>query len=139
ASSPAELGGRLVLAGLSNSPFLYGYGAPRALPSFPTRRSSDLAGDAGMASTAKHFPTHAGVRADSHTEAAVDRREYTELLEDLLPYRRLIASGLQSVMAAHVSFPRLDPKPASLSRWWITSQLRGELGFSGAVISDDLS
>src|SRR5690606_42011163 len=84
ASSPAELGGRLVLAGLSNSPFLYGYGAPRALPSFPTRRSSDLAGDAGMASTAKHFPTHAGVRADSHTEAAVDRREYTELLEDLL-------------------------------------------------------
>ena len=103
------------------------------------RRFVAGAGDAGMASTAKHFPTHAGVRADSHTEAAVDRREYTELLEDLLPYRRLIASGLQSVMAAHVSFPRLDPKPASLSRWWITSQLRGELGFSGAVISDDLS
>jgi beta-N-acetylhexosaminidase len=33
----------------------------------------------------------------------------------------------------------VDPAPASLSRWWIAEQLRGALGFSGAVISDDLS
>src|SRR5690606_9541808 len=103
------------------------------------RRFVAGAGDAGMASTAKHFPTHAGVAADSHTEIAVDRREYEDLLDDLVPYRRLIAAGLTSVMVAHVGFPRLDPRPASLSPWWIKSQLRGELEFNGAVISDDMS
>lgn len=95
--------------------------------------------EAGMVATAKHFPTHAGARADSHTELAIDRRDYPELVEDLLPYRRLIGRGLHSVMVGHVSFPALDPTPASASRWWIEEQLRGELGFSGAVISDDMS
>lgn len=102
-------------------------------------RIADGAKRAGMMATAKHFPTHAGARGDSHTELAVDRREYAELLDDLVPYRRLIDWGLQSVMVAHVSFPQLDPAPASLSPWWIDGQLRGELGFSGAVISDDVS
>lgn len=103
------------------------------------RRFMSGAHDAGMAATAKHFPTHAGVKADSHVQAAVDRRDYEDLLDDLVPYRRLIAAGLPSVMVSHVSFPALDPKPASLSEWWIESQLRGELGFNGAIISDDMS
>ena len=94
---------------------------------------------AGMAATAKHFPTHAGAQCDSHTELATDHREYADLLDDLLPYRKLIAWGLPAVMVAHVSFPQLDPAPASLSSWWIERQLRDELGFTGAVISDDLS
>lgn len=94
---------------------------------------------AGMAICGKHFPTHAGAKSDSHTELAVDRRAYEELGDDLAPYRRLIANGMQSVMVAHVTFPAVDREPASLSRWWIETQLRGELGFTGAVISDDLS
>jgi len=93
---------------------------------------------AGMVPTAKHFPTHAGARADSHTDLAVDRRDYAELFDDLLPYRRLIAAGLHSIMIGHVSFPALDELPASLSRWWIETELRGSLGFAGAVISDDM-
>jgi len=93
---------------------------------------------AGMAATAKHFPTHAGAHADSHTDLAVDRREYAELYDDLLPYRRLIAGGLHSVMVGHVAFPKLDELPASLSQWWIETELRRELGFTGAVISDDM-
>jgi beta-N-acetylhexosaminidase len=99
----------------------------------------DGAERAGMASTAKHFPTHSGAAADSHTERAVDRRDYADLAEDLLPYRRLIAAGLHSIMVGHVVFPELDEHPASLSSWWITTQLRHELGFTGAVISDDMS
>jgi beta-N-acetylhexosaminidase len=95
--------------------------------------------EAGMAITAKHFPTHAGAASDSHTEIATDRREYVELFEDLRPYRQLIEAGLQAVMVAHVIFPALDPLPASLSRWWITKQLRGELDFHGAIISDDVN
>lgn len=94
--------------------------------------------EAGMTATAKHFPTHAGVHADSHTELAVDQRDYPDLMDDLLPYRELIGRGLHAVMVSHVSFPQLDPMPASMSRWWIEEQLRSELGFSGAVISDDI-
>lgn len=100
---------------------------------------SEGAQEAGMAITAKHFPTHAGATSDSHTEIATDRREYQELFEDLQPYRALIDAGLQAIMVAHVVFPALDPLPASLSRWWITRQLRDALGFHGAIISDDVS
>jgi beta-N-acetylhexosaminidase len=102
-------------------------------------RFNEGAQDAGMAITAKHFPTHAGAASDSHTDIATDRREYAELFDDLRPYRALIEAGLQAVMVAHVIFPALDPLPASLSHWWITRQLRGELGFHGAIVSDDVS
>jgi beta-N-acetylhexosaminidase len=94
---------------------------------------------AGMAATAKHFPTHAGARSDSHTDVAVDRRELADLDDDLLPYRELIRNDLTAVMIAHVSFPAVDETPASLSSWWINTQLRGALGFTGAVITDDVS
>lgn len=94
---------------------------------------------AGMEITAKHFPTHAGAVNDSHTEAAVDRRELAELDDDLLPYRKLIANGLHSIMVAHVSFPAVDPAPASVSSRWVNGMLRQQLGFTGAVIADDMS
>src|SRR4029079_2606379 len=94
---------------------------------------------AGMAATAKHFPTHAGARSDAHNELAVDRRELAELDDDLTPYRELIRNGLPAVMIAHVSFPSVDETPASLSSGWIGTQLRKELGFKGAVITDDVS
>ena len=93
---------------------------------------------AGMAATAKHFPTHAGARSDSHIDVAVDGREFTELDDDLLPYRELIANGLPAVMVAHVSFPAVDETPASLSSRWINT-LRESLAFTGAVIADDVS
>jgi beta-N-acetylhexosaminidase len=103
------------------------------------RRFAAGAKKAGMAVAAKHFPTHAGAHSDSHTELAVDGRELADLDDDLRPYRGLIANGLEAVMVAHVSFPAVDPRPASLSQWWIGQYLRGELGFKGAAISDDLS
>ena len=95
--------------------------------------------DAGMAATAKHFPGHGAVVADSHLALPVDRREYNDLTEELTPYRRLIANGLPAVMVAHILFPGIDDKPASLSRRWIAEVLRGELRFNGAVFADDLS
>ena len=94
---------------------------------------------AGMAVTAKHFPTHAGARADSHTALAVDDRDLDQLTDDLVPYRRLIAAGLESVMVGHVIFPAVDTLPASLSPFWMRDQLRDRLGFDGAVLSDDMS
>jgi beta-N-acetylhexosaminidase len=95
--------------------------------------------DAGMAATGKHFPGHGAVAADSHVALPVDRREWPDVEADLQPYRRLIANGLPAVMVAHVVFPAMDEKPASLSRAWIGGVLRGELGFQGAVFADDLS
>ena len=96
--------------------------------------------DAGMAATAKHFPGHGAVRADSHTAAPVDRRELTDMDDDLTPYRRLIANGLQGVMVAHVLFPAVDTDSvASVSPRWIRDVLRGDLAFKGAVFSDDMS
>jgi beta-N-acetylhexosaminidase len=103
------------------------------------RRLAAGASKAGMAITAKHFPTHAGAHSDSHTEFAVDNRALDELDDDLQPYRDLIRNGLPAVMVAHVTFPAIDQRPASLSSWWINEYLRGELEFKGAVISDDLS
>jgi beta-N-acetylhexosaminidase len=103
------------------------------------RRFAAGAKKAGMAITAKHFPTHAGAHSDSHTEYAVDNRELADLDDDFKPYRELIANRLAAVMVAHVSFPAVDSRPASMSSWWIGGYLRGELEFKGAVISDDMS
>jgi len=95
--------------------------------------------NAGMMATAKHFPGHGAVVADSHRSLPVDRRPASELVGDLAPYRRLIANGLASVMVAHVQFPEVDEAPATFSRRWIQQELRWNLGFTGAVFSDDLS
>jgi beta-N-acetylhexosaminidase len=95
--------------------------------------------DAGMAATAKHFPGHGAVVADSHHSLPVDRREWAGLGDDLLPYRRLITNGIPGIMVAHILFPAVAPEPASLSRRWIQNALREELRFEGAVFTDDLS
>jgi beta-N-acetylhexosaminidase len=102
------------------------------------KRFASGAKRAGMAITAKHFPSHAGALSDSHTDLAQDRRGLDELADDLLPYRDLIDNGLPAVMVAHVSFPAVDVQPASLSKRWIEGQLRGALDFTGAVITDDV-
>lgn len=93
----------------------------------------------GSAATAKHFPGHGYVIADSHAELPVDERDRNGMQDDLAPYAGLINTGLDSLMMAHVRYPRIDELPASLSRRWITGILRGEYGFDGCVFCDDLS
>lgn len=94
---------------------------------------------AGVAATGKHYPGHGAVRVDSHHDLPVDARPPTALAEDQVPFAALIADGLESVMMAHIRYPTVDDRPASLSPVWIKQHLRGELGFSGAVFCDDLS
>ena len=95
--------------------------------------------DAGMAAVAKHFPGHGAVVADSHLALPVDRRPYADMDDDIYPYRRLIENGLPAVMAAHVVYAAVDDKPAGFSPKWLQGELRGNLGFTGAIFSDDLS
>lgn len=95
--------------------------------------------EAGMAATAKHFPGHGGVVADTHHAVAVDRRARVDMDRDLQPYRLMIANGLVGVMMAHVVYPAEDERPASASSYWIGSVLRAQLNFQGVVFADDLS
>jgi beta-N-acetylhexosaminidase len=95
--------------------------------------------EAGMAAVAKHFPGHGAVVADSHVALPIDRRKFVDLEADIRPYRLLIENNLAGVMGAHVVFPAVDALPASLSKRWISSVLRGEMGFHGCVFADDLT
>lgn len=95
--------------------------------------------EAGMVATAKHFPGHGAVVADSHLALPVDRRAAADMTDDLYPYERLIANGLPAIMAAHVVYEDVDAHPASMSSRWLQDELRGRLGFTGAVFSDDLN
>lgn len=93
----------------------------------------------GMGHCGKHFPGHGFVKADSHLAVPVDRRSLKAILaEDAAPYGWLSAS-LQAVMPAHVIYPKVDSRPAGFSPRWLQDVLRGRLGFTGAVFSDDLS
>lgn len=96
--------------------------------------------EAGMAAVAKHFPGHGAVVADSHLKLPVDRRSYSLLLDDMQPYEKLTRRRiLAGVMLAHVVYAETDPLPAGFSPYWINEQLRGQIGFDGAIFSDDLS
>ncbi|MEL7023671.1 MAG: beta-N-acetylhexosaminidase [Pseudomonadota bacterium] len=95
--------------------------------------------EAGMAAVGKHFPGHGAVVADSHFELPTDRREYSAMFDDIRVFERMLAAGLPAVMTAHVVYSALDPMPASFSSWWQTQELRQRMGFSGAIVSDDLT
>jgi beta-N-acetylhexosaminidase len=93
----------------------------------------------GLANCGKHFPGHGFVKADSHTDIPVDTRTLKAILkDDAAPYDWLNTT-LTSVMPAHVIYPKVDARPAGFSEKWLTFILRGQLGFGGAIFSDDLS
>ena len=94
---------------------------------------------AGMHNCGKHFPGHGYVKADSHTDVPVDKRTLRAILtDDARPYEWL-STSLSSVMPAHVVYPKVDPRPAGFSPRWLKEILRLQLGFAGAIFSDDLS
>ncbi|WP_350017089.1 beta-N-acetylhexosaminidase [Rhodanobacter sp. IGA1.0] len=94
----------------------------------------------GMAAVLKHFPGHGSVTGDTHKVAAIDPRSLDQIRhDDLRPFAECIEARVEAVMMAHVTYPRVDSQPAGYSKIWIEQILRGELGFAGAVISDDIS
>ncbi len=94
---------------------------------------------AGMHNCGKHFPGHGFVKADSHVDVPVDSRSLKAILaDDARPYEWL-STSLSSVMPAHVVYPKVDALPAGFSERWLKDILRLQLGFTGAIFSDDLS
>ncbi|HSO09779.1 MAG TPA: glycoside hydrolase family 3 N-terminal domain-containing protein [Desulfoprunum sp.] len=86
----------------------------------------------------KHFPGHGSALADSHLGFVDISAAWREA--ELVPYRTLIADGMADlVMVGHLFNSRIDPLlPATLSPAAIDGLLRRDLGFDGAVITDDL-
>lgn len=94
---------------------------------------------AGMSNCAKHFPGHGHVTADSHVAVPIDKRSLKAILaDDARPYEWL-STVMTSVMPAHVIYPKVDSQPAGFSARWLQDILRAQLGFNGAIFSDDLS
>ena len=95
--------------------------------------------ESGVHGVAKHFPGHGGVLDDSHHCLPVDGRPLAKISEsDLEPYRQMDLDTLGGIMTCHILFPAVDQLPATFSRRWINDHLREELGFTGAVFSDDV-
>lgn len=92
----------------------------------------------GIRAAIKHFPGLGSARANSDVAHVDVTATWTE--DELLPYELLIGAGLpDAVMTGHIVNDTIDPGiPASLSRETIEGLLRGRLGWSGAVITDDL-
>lgn len=97
--------------------------------------------EAGIISTAKHFPGHGNTAADSHGSLPVINDTLAKIWDiDLLPYRMLIKEGLPAVMSGHLNFPLIsgDSEPATLSPVLLKDILRDKMGFNGLVITDDM-
>jgi beta-N-acetylhexosaminidase len=94
----------------------------------------------GIVSAAKHFPNHGPALTDSHTgRPRVDHDRETVMNRDLPPFRVAVEAGVPMVMVGHLTYPALDPeRPASLSPT-VMELLRGELGFDGVIVTDDLA
>lgn len=92
-----------------------------------------------MGSVLKHFPGY-GNNADTHTGIAYDERSYETLqAADLLPFQAGIEQGADMVLVSHNVVKCLDAQnPASLSPK-VHQILREELGFTGLIITDELS
>jgi len=96
--------------------------------------------DAGMKTTAKHFPGHGTVVADSHFDLPIDDRSFFDIEQfDLQPFIQLIkANQIDAIMMSHVIYSQVCEDAAGYSKFWCQDVLRKKYGFKGIIISDDL-
>ncbi|WP_083707416.1 glycoside hydrolase family 3 protein [Intrasporangium flavum] len=97
--------------------------------------------DAGISSSAKHFPGHGDTATDSHVAFPIithTRAQWESI--DAPPFKAAIREGIDMIMTAHLAFPALDDSgdPATLSHPILTGVLRDELGYDGVIVTDSL-
>ncbi len=95
---------------------------------------------AGVAACAKHFPGHGRTGTDTHLAVATIEGGLDELRRrDLPPFTAAIKAGTAAVMPSHLRVPELTGDlPATVSEAALIGLLRGELGFTGVIVSDAL-
>ncbi len=107
----------------------------------------------GIAGTAKHFPGHGDTDVDSHLglpEVPHDRERLFEV--ELPPFQEAMENGMDAIMTAHVTFPKIDDTkviskkdrseialPATLSEKVLTGLVRDEMGYEGVIMTDALN
>jgi len=91
---------------------------------------------AGILCVVKHFPGNAG--PDPHHSLSVLNTDKQTLNKYIYPFTVLIGHGARAIMVAHTSVPAIDNNIATFSPVVMQNWLRGELGFNGLLISDDL-
>lgn len=102
------------------------------------RHYSQGLAEEGVGTTFKHFPGLGRVRTDTHFTPARLALTPEQLGADWLPFRE--AGSGTAIMVGHVTLPAVDPDhAASHSRPVIAGVLRGQLGHTGLVITDDLN
>jgi beta-glucosidase-like glycosyl hydrolase/CubicO group peptidase (beta-lactamase class C family) len=96
----------------------------------------------GIIPTVKHFPGHGDTDIDSHLSLPVIKYDFARLdTVELAPFRSAINNGVNSVMSAHISFPKISSDstlPATMDATVLNRILRDSLQFDGVVVSDGL-
>lgn len=109
--------------------------------------------EAGVAATAKHFPGHGDTAVDSHLglpEVPHDKERLKEV--ELYPFQKAMEAGIDAIMTAHVTFPKIDGTkaisqktgeeiaiPATLSYKVLTELMREEMGYEGVITTDAMN
>jgi beta-N-acetylhexosaminidase len=109
--------------------------------------------ETGTAATAKHFPGHGDTAVDSHVGLPsvphdIDRLKNVELY----PFQQAMDAGIDAIMSAHVTFPKIDNTkaiskkdgtevavPGTLSHKILTGLMREEMGFKGVIVTDAMN
>lgn len=113
---------------------------PRKVAGFCVKLAGGL-NKGGTAACGKHFPGHGNTNTDSHLFLPVNDVDFETLSgTELIPFNALIDAGIDSIMVSHVLYPKITGGnlPASLSEKIIGGILRGQLGYEGIIMTDDL-
>lgn len=98
--------------------------------------------DQGIIAVAKHFPGHGDTDTDSHKALPIINHDLDYLKKnELYPFLQLINKGVQGVMTAHISLPKIDKteKAASLSKIIVTDILKNKMNFKGLCFTDAMN
>lgn len=108
---------------------------------------------AGVAGAAKHFPGHGDTAVDSHLGLPEVPHDKERLMEvELYPFQKGMEAGVDAIMTAHVTFPKIDNTkaiskktgeeialPATLSHKVLTELMREEMGYEGIITTDAMN
>lgn len=109
--------------------------------------------ETGTAATAKHFPGHGDTAVDSHLGIAEVPHDIERLKEvELVPFQQAMNAGIDAIMTAHVTFPKIDNTkaiskldgteiaiPGTLSKKVLTGLMREDMNFKGVIVTDAMN